>query len=184
MQLSKTDMVEFADLVAKAVIKALDGKKVSANAKSEKTAYQRCEQLLYNYMGFKKIIRDRNAEIEEVKTYGVPKNTAVTEYVSKGGMPHGIILEEESIESRVTEIEKSMRDVVDAVKFIDKGLETLKHDPYYKILEMRYFDGRTQEDIAVHFGCNQATVARNKSRLIKELSMQLFPNQVITEMMN
>jgi len=185
MQIEKQEMAEFAELVAKAVVKALGGNVPSANGKTEKTAYQKTEQLLYNYNGFKKIVKERMEEIEELRKYGVPKKCGgVSEFVQKGGLPRGIVLEEESVESAVATVQRSVQGTVQVIALIDKGMAALKNDPYYKILEMRYFEGRTQEDIAVTFGCNQATIARNKSRLVKELAMRLFPDQVAQEYMN
>lgn len=184
MQIEKSTMVEFAEIVANAVVKALEGKTASANSKTEKTAYQRTEQLLYNYLGFKRIVAERMQEIDDLRKYGVPKNCAVTEYVQKGGLPHGLVLEEESVEDAVRNVQRSVEGTVQAIALIDKCMAALRTDPYYSILEMRYFEGRTQEDIAATLGCNQTTVARNKSRLVKELAMRLFPDQVTQEMMN
>ena len=76
-----------------------------------------------------------------------------------------------------------MQGTVQAIALIDKCMAQLRNDPYYGILEMRYFDGRTQEDIALEFGCSQVTISNNKNRLVRELSMRLFPNQAINEMM-
>jgi DNA-directed RNA polymerase specialized sigma subunit len=67
---------------------------------------------------------------------------------------------------------------------IEKGMGTLKADPYYKVLEMVYFERRTQEEIALEFDVSQVTISTNKKRLVRELSMQLFPNQVVDEMLN
>lgn len=177
-------MVEFAELVASAVVKALGATKPTEQSKPEKTAYQKTEQLLYNYNGFKRIVAERMQEIEDIRKYGVPQSCAVKEYVNKGNTVHGLVLEEESVESAVRTVERSVEGTVQVISLIDKCMNALRNDPYYSILEMRYFEGRTQEDIAVTLGCNQATVARNKSRLVKELSMRLFPDQVATEMMN
>jgi RNA polymerase sigma factor (sigma-70 family) len=135
-------------------------------------------------MGFKRIVEEKKQEIADLRKYGVPRSCAVTEYVHKGGMPSGIVLEEESVESAVASVERSVQGTVQVISLIDKCMAALKYDQYYSILEMRYFEGRTQEDIAATLGCNQATVARNKSRLVKELSMRLFPDQVADEMMN
>ena len=189
MQIEKQDFVELANTIAKAVAdtleKRLNLQSASANPKMEKTAYQKCEQLLYNYPGFKRIIREREQEIEEIRKYGVPgKCGGVTEFVQKGGMPHGLVLEEESVDAAVCRIERSVQGTVAAITLIDKCMAALKNDPYYRVLEMRYFEGRTQEDIAFEFGCSQVTISNNKSRLVRELSMRLFPNQVIEEMMN
>lgn len=186
LTLNKQELDDLIVLVTNTTLKFLEDKKmlVSANEKTEKTAYQKTEQLLYNYMGFKKIIREREQEIDDLRKYGVPQTCGgVKEYVQKGGLPHGIVLEEESVEAAVANVRQSVAATVQAIALIDKCMSALKSDPYYKVLEMRYFEGRTQEDIAMAFNCNQATIARNKSRLIKELSMRLFPNQTIDEML-
>lgn len=183
--MNKTEIAEIVKLVVGETIKVLEEKKlIGASKPINKTAYAKTEQLLYNYRGFKKIVAERMLEIEELRKYGVPKNCAVTEYVQKGGMPQGIVLEEESVEDAVRTVQRSVEGTVQIITLIDKSMAALKTDPYYNILEMRYFDGRTQEDIAVTFGCNQATIARNKSRLIKELAMRLFPDQVASEYMS
>ena len=178
------EMVELADLVAQAVVKALEGKKVSANSKMEKTAYQKCEQLLYNYPGFKRIVAECRQEIEELRKHGVPQKCGgVTEFVQKGGMPHGLVLEEESVENAVRNMESRVQGTVEAIALIDKCMAALANDPYYRVLEMRYFEGRTQEDIAAIYGVSQVTISNNKNRLVRELAMRLFPNQSIEEMM-
>lgn len=195
MNITKNEMLEFADMIATAVVDALEKKQagtvgtgvvVDKSDKTEKrelTAYQKTEQLLYNYNNFKKIIAERMCEIEEIKRYGVRKDMSVQEYVQKGGMPHGLVLEEESVDAAVRTVQRSVQDTVQAVALIDRCMESLRYDPYYKVLEMRYFEGRTQEDIALELKCNQATIARNKNRLVKELSVRLFPNQVVNEIM-
>ena len=50
------------------------------------------------------------------------------------------------------------------------------------MLPYRYFEGRTQEDISNEFGVSQVTISKNISRLIRELSMRLFPEQVVGEL--
>ena len=151
----------------------------------EKTAYQKTEQLLYNYNAFKKIVEERYQEIEEIKKYGVPKKgSAVVEYGKGGGTVQGIVLPEESVEVAVRTVQDSVQGTVQAIAMIDKCMSLLKNDPYYKILEMRYIEGRTLEDIALEYGCSHVTISKNKSRLIRELSIKLFPDQVVHEMMN
>ena len=188
MQIDKRSIQEIATAVSEAVVKALETKglvgKPSANSKVEKTAYAKTEALLYNYMGFKRIVDERRREIEEIRKYGVPKKGgAVVQYGSSGGSVQGIVLPEESVEAAVCNIERSVQGTVDAISLIDKCMAALVNDPYYKVLEYRYFEGRTQEDIATMFGVSQVTISNNKSRLVKELAMRLFPNQVMEEML-
>lgn len=190
VQIDKQSMIELAEIVAKSVVTTLEEKGLIGKAsaadkpKQEKTAYQKTEQLLYNYRGFQRIVEERKQEIDDLRRYGVPQKCGgVSERVCSSPVQSGIVLPEESVEIAVRNVEKSVEGTVQAIALIDKCMASLRNDPYYSILEMRYFEGRTQEDIAVSFGCNQTTIARNKSRLIKELAMRLFPNQVIEELM-
>lgn len=195
MQIEKQELVELISSVVKETITQLGLVNGGANANStvvveskpkEKTAYQQTEQLLYNYRAFQKIVQERMDEIEDIKKYGVPKKSgAIVEYGGNvGGTPRGIVLPEESVETAVQRILDSVQDTVAAISLIDKCMAQLKSDPYYCILEMRYFDGRTQEDIAFQLNCSQVTISKNKGRLVRELSMRLFPNKVIDELMN
>lgn len=189
MGITKSEMKQLAELVAETVVTTLEKRgligKVEKPRINDRTAYAKTESLLYNYNGFKKIVAEKMAEIEEIRVHGVPQRCGtVGDGIRGGNVQQGIVLPEESVEMAVHRIEESVRGTVDAIALIDKCMVSLKGDPYYRVLEMRYFEGRTQEDIAVEFGCSQVTISNNKSRLVRELSMRLFPNQVVNEMLN
>lgn len=187
--MNKQEKLELAELIATAVVNALESKgligKAQTKPKSEKTAYQKTEQLLFNYLGFKRIVEERKQEILELRKHGVPgKSGSIVQYSPRSGTVHGTVLPEESVEAAVRNVEASVHDTVQVIALIDKCMAALKTDPYYDILEMRYFEGRTLEDIGVYFGRDHATISRNKNRLVRELSMRLFPDEVANEMMN
>lgn len=188
MQIDKSEQLELSEIIANAVVEALKKEDIigkadkSANVKTEKTAYQKTEQLLYNYRGFHRIVDEKRQEIADLRKYGVPQSCAVKEYVDKGGTVQGIVLPEESVESAVGNVERSVQDILSVIHMIDKAMAAIKNDPYYSILEMRYLDGVGQDDIAKSFNCSQQNVSYHKSRLIKELALRLFPKQVIDEM--
>lgn len=154
----------------------------SASASSERTAYQQTEALLFSYNNFKKIVAEKREEIDEIRKYGVPqRGSAVVQYSKDGKMPKGLVLDEERIEEAVKKIEKSMEMTVLTLDLIDKSMAAISTDPYFKVLEMRYFEGRTQEDISVAFKCTQQNISYNKNRLIRELSIKMFPDKVARE---
>ena len=187
MSIDKQDMLELAELVATSVVAALKKEGIIGTQKakvSDKSAYAKTEALLYNYMGFKRIIRDSEREINELRTHGVPNSCgSVGERVQSSRTQVGIMLPEESVESAVHRVEERVKGTVQAVNLIDKCMMTLSNDPYYNVLSMRYFEGRTLEDIGVYFNCDHTTISRNKNRLVKELAMRIFPNDVVREMM-
>ena len=193
--MERQQMVELAEIVSKAVVNALKENNLVGGAdipvqpkpKTEKTAYQKTEQLLFNYNGFKRIVADKQQEITDLCMYGVPQKSAGAmsgTRVQSSRTVQGIVLPEDAVEQAVRTVEASVQGTVDALALIDKCMATLKNDPYYDVLPMRYFEGRTLEDIGVYFGCDHTTVSRNKNRLVKELSMRLFPDEVVKEFMS
>lgn len=193
VEISKQSIVEMAEIVSKAVVNALKesglvGRAdtlVQSKPKTEKTAYQKTEQLLFNYLGFKRIVAERQQEIADLRKYGVPGKSAMSggERVQTSRTNVGIVLPEDAVEDAVRTVERSVQDTVQVIALIDKCMAALKNDPYYSILPMRYFEGRTLEDIGVCLGYDHSTISRNKSRLVKELAMRLFPDDVAREMM-
>lgn len=194
VKLSNETILELAAVIAKSVVSAIKEENLDAigatniaNTNVEvktKSAYEKTEALLVNYVSLKRIVKERMDEIEEIKKYGVPdKRDPFGERVHTSHVGGGIVLEEESVESAVHKIHCALRPTVQAITMIDRGMERLKGDYYYGILEMLYFEQRTQEDIALEYGCSQVTISNNKNRLVKELSMILFPEQVVDEIL-
>lgn len=100
-------------------------------------------------------------------------------------------------DNRKTAIEKTeellrnyptFRDITDqeyTVKLVGKIEEALKDisdDIYYDIIPMFYFHNETREYIAERFGCTETTISRNKTRLLNQLKLKLFSNDVIFEL--
>ena len=191
--MNRQEMVELAELVSTSVVKALRDSGLVGKAepvmipkKTEKTAYQKTEQLLFNYNGFKRVVEERKQEIADLRKYGVPGKSAGAcggTRVQSSRSNVGIVLPEDAVEDAVRTVERSVQDTVRVIALMDKCMATLKNDMYYEILPMRYFEGRTLEDIGVYFGCDHSTISRNRSRLVRELAMKLFPDEVAKEMM-
>lgn len=185
MQIDKSILESITQLAVKKTIETLEEKGMIKSNKKERTAYQKTEQLLYNYNGFKRVVDDKLKEIEEIKQYGVPtKSKSITQWSGASGGVNGIVLEEESVETAVRNVLASVQGTVQVISNIDKCMKKISNDQYYDILAMRYFEDRTLEDIAVYYGCGVATISRNKNRLVRELAMIMFPDEVVNEIVN
>ena len=186
MKIDKQELAEIIRDVVRETITQLGEVGKTPRKDSGKSAYQKTEQLLYNYMGFKRIVQERKLEIEELRTYGVPQTSVMSggERVQTSRNVAGIVLPEEAVENAVHRVEASVQGTVQAIALIDKCMAALMNDLYYKVLEMFYFEGRTLEDIAVYYGVDHSTISRNKSRLVRELAMRIFPDEVIREYMS
>ena len=184
MQLTQSDLEQFASYVVNETIKVLENRHYIKNP-NEKSAYAKTETLLYNYLGFKKIVSERLQEIENIKKYGVPKKSKdITKFSGAGGFVQGTVLEEDTVQDAVQTVQDSIKRMEYAIDLIENNMKALKYDPYYDILPMLYFDGSTQEEIATKFMCTQQAISYNKNRLVKQLAIRLFPEQSVNEMLS
>lgn len=65
---------------------------------------------------------------------------------------------------------------------IEKALNDLGNEPYKDVIDLFYFKNQTRETIALELGCTVRTVGRNKARLVNELKVKLFSDDVIREL--
>lgn len=65
---------------------------------------------------------------------------------------------------------------------IEDALKDIENDIYYDVIPMFYFHNETREYIAERFGCTETTVSRNKTRLLNQLKLKLFSDDVIFEL--
>lgn len=68
------------------------------------------------------------------------------------------------------------------VRTLNNALEKLRGDPDFDIIELKYFEKRTHEEIAEVLDIDRKTVTNRKNRIIKRLSFILFPSEAINEL--
>lgn len=67
---------------------------------------------------------------------------------------------------------------------IDTALDQIRKDPFFSIIPMFYFEKVSREDIAFHFGVNEKTITRNRKRLVRQISVMLFSDDVIMDILS
>ena len=70
------------------------------------------------------------------------------------------------------------------IKRVNDCLDRLKDDEDFDIIDMKYFQKMTHEEIAEFIGVDPSTVTRRKNRIVKRLSFMLFPSEAINELLN
>lgn len=143
--------------------------------------FQKTEILLYNYNNFKTAIKDKEKQIEEIRQIGLSKKSgAVATYSGNTGYIE-VKSDMEKAEDKIERIEFSIATTRNFIRIIDGAIEMLKDDPYYHLIALRYFEGKSREEIAEYFDCDVSTVNRNKNRLINLLQIRLFSDEVIQQ---
>ena len=142
------------------------------------TTYQNTESLLYKYNDLKKSVEDREEEIEEIKTTGLREKSKSIFKIPEGSHSDYDTIEEDIINGLITDIKKTQL----TINRIDRILKKFKSDKYIDIIKLKYFENKTQQDIAAYFEKDTTTIWRNNKRLINEIKVYLFPNDVIKEL--
>lgn len=167
---------ETAQMTAKEVVSELRKQGLLKNNKQ--TPFQKTEVLLYNYNNFKAAIDDKLEQIKDIQNVGLQtKSKSVTTF--SGSISYDTKTDDEKIEERIESIEHSIQTTRNYIKVIEAALAKLKDDPYFEIIPMKYFEGKTREQIAEHFDVDVSTISRNKNRLVNLLQIRLFSDEVI-----
>lgn len=66
---------------------------------------------------------------------------------------------------------------------IDQALEKIADDDYCDVVASRYFDGLTIEKISEIYDCKYQTISKKRNRLVKILASELFPEDVLKEIL-
>lgn len=144
--------------------------------------FKNTEYLLYKYNDLKKSIQDRTEEIEEIKANGLRKKSKSIVVMSstKSSHIHPEEIEENIINGLINDIKKTQL----VINRVDRILKKFSHDKYIDIIKFKYFENKTQQDIADYYEKDITTIWRNNRRLINEIKVYLFPNEVIEEIIS
>lgn len=147
----------------------------------KQTPFQKTETLLFNYNHFKAAIKDKEEQIREIRKTGLAKKSACFSTYSANDGYIEVKSDCEKAEEKIERIEDSIKVTRNFIRIIDEALEGLIDDPYYKLIDLRYFEGQSRDEIANYFGCDVKTITRNKNRLINLLQIKLFSDEVILQ---
>ena len=66
---------------------------------------------------------------------------------------------------------------------IDQALERIKDDDYKDVIASRYFDGMTITEISDIYDCKYQNISKKRNKLVKILASELFPEDVLKEIL-
>lgn len=180
------DMDFINDLVKKTVeATTLDLKKQGLIRTNKHTTFQKTETLLYNYPKFKASIADKLEDLEGVKKYGLgnrSKSIILREVVSSADLNGEWDKQENAKEKEIAKLTKSIEQMELYIGRIERVLNRFEDDPYFEIIPMKYFEGKSRDYIAEYFDVDSSTISRHKNRLLNEMKIKFFPEEVIEEL--
>ena len=169
------------DRIADKIIERMKNEK---EIKTEKqlTPFQKTEKLLSELALLKGAIDSKNMLIEDLKKEGISiqkRETGVNVQSSK------VYLSElEKVENRIEKLQKEIVRIENVVNMVERALGTIRNNKYYDIIEMKYFDDLTFEHISEKLNISVITAKRYKNKMIRQLQLVIFSDDVIKNILN
>ena len=164
--------------------KIIEKMKNDKEIKTEKqlTPFQKTEKLLSELALLKGAIDSKNMLIEDLKKEGISiqkRETGVNVQSSK------VYLSElEKVENRIEKLQKEIVRIENVVNMVERALGTIRNNKYYDIIEMKYFDDLTFEHISEKLNISVITAKRYKNKMIRQLQLVIFSDDVIKNILN
>ena len=164
--------------------KIIEKMKTDREIKTEKqlTPFQKTEKLLSELALLKGAIDSKNMLIEDLKKEGISiqkRETGVNVQSSK------VYLSElEKVENRIEKLQKEIVRIENVVNMVERALGTIRNNKYYDIIEMKYFDDLTFEHISEKLNISVITAKRYKNKMIRQLQLVIFSDDVIKNILN
>lgn len=147
--------------------------------RNKNNSFKVTEQALYLYPKIKEAINKNKEEIRYLKKHGLPnKSKDIT------SMSHGTIIQDkqELIEEKINKITQSNVINYSYIEKINSIINSFKDEKYYEIIRLKYFEGKTIDEMCEYFEVSDTTIKKAKNKLINEIRVLLFPNNVINEL--
>ena len=164
--------------------KIIEKMKTDREIKTEKqlTPFQKTEKLLSELSLLKGAIDSKNMLIEDLKKEGISiqkRETGVNVQSSK------VYLSElEKVENRIEKLQEEIVRIKNVVNMVERALGTIRNNKYYDIIEMKYFDDLTFEHISEKLNISVITAKRYKNKMIRQLQLVIFSDDVIKNILN
>lgn len=172
---------DFEKIVEQAMKKVLDmGLKFGLErGKCEaKEAFRKTETRLYAYPELLRNIEKYKKDIEDLRMEDPGRSKDIVFFSIHGGGGNRLSAEEVQ-EARILLVQRKIyRDQVE-IDEMNYALEFVKNDEYYPLLTMRYFEGKSDDEIAEKMACDPSTIRRNKSRLIRVVAVKLYGAEAV-----
>ncbi len=146
---------------------------ILAGKKNQKNWTKMTMKRLYSFPILKANIERYQKDIEDIRREDMGKSKSIVEFHSKNNEWEKPDVEDlRAAKIRIVEM-KIDRDTQE-VREIEMALDSVRTDQYYPIIEMKFFQHMTHEEIAEKLPCGVATVSRQLGRLLDIINVTLY----------
>lgn len=126
-------------------------------------------------MTINEIIEDTvNKTVEELKKNKIINDFSIDYYTKT-----------ERLLQSYNELVKSVRfrnEESSIISMIDEAIKIISNDPYINIIKLYYFDKKTINEISLLINLDNSTVYRHRKRLVTKLSIVIFGDPAMIEL--
>lgn len=140
-------------------------------AREPKDVFKATEKRLYAYPVLSAKIRNDEEMLEEIQLHGIhQKSHSITRFLRSGTR-----LDAEDIKQAVMlDLRAAIAADRHEIERIDKALEQIADDAYHELVRYKYFEQKSEDEIADLMHCAPRTVRAHKSRLVGRLAIFLY----------
>ena len=140
-------------------------------ARETKDAFKATEKRPYAYPLLLAKIQDDREMIEEIEQHGLHERShSITRFIRSGTR-----LDPEEIKAGVImDLRAQIENDLHETTRIEKALKQIADDEYHEIIKYKYFEQKSDEEIADLIHCAPRTVRAHKSALVGRLSVILY----------
>lgn len=140
-------------------------------AREPKDAFKATEKRLYAYPLLLEKIQDDQETAAEIEQYGIRERShSITRFIRNGSR-----LEPDEIKAAILmDLRAQIENDLHETTRIENALKKIDGDEYKDIIRLKYFEQKTDEEIAELLHCASRTVRAHKSALVGRLSVILY----------
>ena len=145
----------------------------------KETPYQLTVKRLYAFPILKERILDNEEQLMELETLGVDALRHCDKSIVRLLRPGMRIDEEEAHLAQLSYLRGRIAADEMEVKEVQKAINSVCGDPYFAVVDHKYFQHLTDEETAERLCCDPSTVRRNRLRLVRRIALRLYGRQAM-----
>jgi hypothetical protein len=161
---------DIESLINAAVKKAFNAGRVDASS-SAKDAFKATERRLYAIPILQKKLQNDRENLEEIQNHGLKERSKSIVRFNRTGYR---VSPEEMLDAIVQDLEAKIAQTEHEIETLYKAMEAFADDPFYPAVTGRYIERYDDEDIALDLGCGTTQVWKQRSRIVKDISVMLY----------
>jgi len=157
-------------LITEAVNAGLQAGRAQASS-TAKDAFKATERRLYAIPILTRKVKEDIEKLEEIRTNGPQSRSKSIVRFQKTGYR---VDPEEMLDAIIQDLEATIAIDKHEIETVRSAMEAFKDDPYYPTVTGRYIDRYDDEDIAADLGCSANQVWKQRTRIVKDISVMLY----------